>query len=388
MTGNSAQTKPKPPSAPRAKGNGKGNRQKQVWKPKGPPRLTHPGGNRLVASGVPTRANHQDAICKLDQYDPRCYLPIPCAVHEGNAFPIWDVATVDMTIHPHNSMILCCTICGHSATLGFGSINDHAVTPALSSEAYTAPVIKDSGVTFARAMKAGLSMVNVTSRMKQQGRVYVLATDQRMELSSFDWDVALHETVATKIRSHPDVEKYSSIDFTREKTYVCHPTNNINYQDYVEWDAMLDVAEFCKMISVNDSSGAHVEHSLIERPMSVIWVYFAPTAEPQDWSFTLRGAWYARYPINTVMGRRMEPVPTQNLSDINTARVHAEKAKGMPRTHAAHDSMQHLKSHGMKAISKGIATAAKGGNKVDVGSAVGQSLLESLFASTTHHLGL
>jgi hypothetical protein len=60
--------------------------------------------------------------------------------------------------------------------------------------------------------------------------------------------------------------------------------------------------------------------------MSSIWVIMEAPSVAQAYTLQFSGSWYTRWPLDTVPGQSMRPVPTAPASAINAARDAAERA--------------------------------------------------------------
>merc|ERR1711964_258984 len=58
--------------------------------------------------------------------------------------------------------------------------------------------------------------------------------------------------------------------------------------------------------------------------MSVIAYVFDQVADPQDYSVTVRASFYTRWPLTTVPGQSMKPIPTASPKIVNHVRDQAE----------------------------------------------------------------
>jgi len=197
---------------------------------------------------------------------------------------------------------------------------------------YTVPTLSAAasagGPTAARAMKASLTMVNDTQRLNQGGKVYTLVANQRLRIpapastmTQAEWNTLMDEIIA-----HPHTRAHSGADFVTPKTLVCHPSNIPDYTDFKEFEGTSTVDGFWAGISTAPSPGP-VLGGVNKRPMSTIFVVFEPPAVDQTYTVTARASWYTRWPLDTIMGQSMKPIPTAPLSTINGAQDQAEHNK-------------------------------------------------------------
>jgi hypothetical protein len=263
----------------------------------------------------------------IDVFNPLLRTLVPAPVNEGEAFPVFGMARLELNMT--NRHLLIFSNVGSSAGVG-AYINPTAAAYAggVMNIATLTSSATAGGPTSGRAMKLGVTLVNVTPSLTRGGRVYVLNANQRILLgaSPSTMTEAQWDAVADTVRAHPKVQTFSGSDFSSEKTFVCFPTNDTDYRNYQDWEGTDTASTFLAHLST--FSGASVGDP---RPMSTIFVVIDEPAAPQNWSVYVRAAYYTRWPLNSVLGQHNVPVPTAPLATLNAASSVAEGLAGHGR---------------------------------------------------------
>lgn len=240
---------------------------------------------------------------------------MPAPVAEGEAFPVFGMARLDINLS--NRHLLIFSNVGDSAGVG-AYINPTAAPYAggIMNIATMTSSATAGGPTSARAMKFGVSLLNSTPSLSRGGRVYVLNANQRFLLAASPSTMteAQWDAVSDMVKAHPKVQTFSGSDFASEKTFVSFPTNDADYRCYRHWGGTDTASSFLTHLSTY--SGASTDYP---RPMSTIFVVIDEPASAQNWSIFCRSAYYSRWPLNSVLGQSNVPVPTAPLDALNAA---------------------------------------------------------------------
>jgi hypothetical protein len=250
-----------------------------------------------------------------DVFNPLSRSLVPAPVSEGESFPVFGMARLDLNMA--NRHLLIFSNVGDSA--GVGAYINPTAAPYAGGVMNIATMTSSAtagGPTSARAMKFGVSLLNVTPSLTRGGRVYVLNANQRFLLgaSPSTMTEAQWDAVMDMVKAHPKVKSFSGSDFASEKTFVSFPTNDSDYRCYRHWTGTDTASSFLSHLSTY--SGAATDNP---RPMSTVFVVLDEPADTQNWSVFCRSAYYSRWPLNSVLGQSNIPVPTAPLQAINAA---------------------------------------------------------------------
>jgi hypothetical protein len=285
-----------------------------------------------------------------------CPHPVPSVLSDGRALPHTGLISDDFVVHL-NRKILLVTNTGDSGTVGMlvevdsnGSVVGLPVT-------YTIPTMAqpdaDGGPSAARSMKLGVTVINCSNALKRGGRITYLNSSQRLPALSFtlpvppllhpsNWHYGQYQNLVDGIKSSPYRRRITADDLVTPKQLIAYPVDSISYNKYSSFKGALSSSVFLTPETVEDGvtypahNRTHTEfldyisvHSpgnpeVTPRPMSTIAYIFEPTSEPQDYSLTVRGAYYTRWPLTSVPGQSMKNTPTAPAAHLNQLHNHAE----------------------------------------------------------------
>lgn len=294
----------------------------------GKPAAKSRGKPRAKAQAAPRTKTRNRNNRVPDVYNPLNTSLIRSVMSEGHAFPIWGMTRSDIITNEAGRQMLFVTNTGNSGTICYSI---YQTTP--SATRYTIPTLSSSasagGPTSGRAMKCGITVVNVSKRLNVGGRIYVLNASQRLAfgaapsaMTQLQW-----KAVADAIIAHPHTRSYTGGDFVAPKTFVCHPTNETDYDKYVAWNGTDTLDQYFEHLAVWSGSTTTL------RPMSTICIVIEPFPDDSvnDYSFTSRAAFYSRWPLASVPGQAHIPVPTAAAAVINKERDATERNAQVPR---------------------------------------------------------
>lgn len=249
---------------------------------------------------------------------------VPTVTHNGTAVPHPDVVRYDVNILPTEKVLAFCTNVGSSGSAMLLLKWDPASGIVSVNTVRTPTLLQASGVaggpTSMRAMKMSLSLTNATQYLNRGGRVYVLNSDQRFAFpasvalcNASDWNNIFNAVV-----EHPNTVPYDGTHFGETGTYTCSVVDGPSYERFEENDGAEAVDAFGAHIASWTGSAHRV------RPMSCIVMAFETPAITQSYTFSAVGKWYTRWPLATVPGRMMTPIPTASPAEVNRILVQAE----------------------------------------------------------------
>lgn len=256
--------------------------------------------------------------------DPR---PIPTLLSEGMALPYTGLVRAHIFSGTNNRTLH--VLCNTGLTGTLGATVENGATPAITM--HTVPTLAHTGnaggPTSGRAMKASLSLCNVTQKLHRQGRVYIINAAQRVALpvapssmSQTDWNTFLDKLIA-----HPKCRAYDGgSDFDGMKEIVTYPAGQAEYSTYNPWEGGVTADRW--FANIAEWPGVHNSHPHVNRPMSTVFVVMDTSAHHQDYSMSLRSSHYLRYPLDTVPGQAMVSVKTATSDKLNNMRDGAEAA--------------------------------------------------------------
>jgi len=248
-------------------------------------------------------------------------LPVPVEVTVGKAFNLatvarnpWSQVTTEWTLWAVTNLgdTNTCALRGafNGATSTVVSMNTVSSTLA-SSASGTA-----SAPTTGRAMKATVTINNVTAQLSMGGRIFVLNSDQRMALAAAPASMtyANWRAVADAIIEHPNTKSFSGADFKHGLSFSSHVVDYQQYLDFNNWRGAVGYEQYL------DSTGVWPGSTERAKPMSVVWVVVERPADQQEYEFSFNGQWYTRWPLNTIPGQQQAHIPT--TSGTTVAAIH------------------------------------------------------------------
>lgn len=284
--------------------------------PKPPCRQKRGGGNSLPFS--------------LDPLHP---VPFPTSVSAGKALPITSLVEKDFTVHTRPRLLIVSNLgnCGSvAALLDINPTNGDGVLESM--EILTFPTLQNAdaagGPTAGRAMKFSVAVANVTPSLKRGGRVTYLNSSQRIPGpagTSATW--ANLNQLTDAIRTYPSRRRINGDVLGVAKQLVGFVCDHPSYTGYGPWRGTLTDGEFAAHVfgasAANPIPDVAVQH---QRPMSVVVWLFDPTEDAQNYSVTIRGSYYTRWPLTTVPGQTMSLTPTAPQHILNHQHDAAEAA--------------------------------------------------------------
>lgn len=278
---------------------------------------------------------------KFDLFDPMHSIPVPTMMSEGKAFPMTGKATGTFQVSD-KPVVLIVGNTGLSGTVGYLRITetDYTMPSSSSSEKlFNVPVLDHNhemgGPSAGRAMKLGVSVCNTSNAYKRGGAVYYLNSSQRLPGYNLPPGTGSYsmEQVVDSVIAHPSTKRTSGAELGAPKQLISHPVDNTAYHTYSPWQGNLDRSAFLlhhanptnvfgpssgeQQGSSSDGLAENHTTAELQRPMTTIVYIFMPTGDVQDYSVTIRAAFYTRWPLHSAPGQAMKNTPTAPPHVIN-----------------------------------------------------------------------
>jgi hypothetical protein len=201
-----------------------------------------------------------------------------------------------------------------------------------ASSVHTVPLLAAAdtagGPTSGRAMKAGVTVVNNTADIKCGGRVYFLNCDSRVSLPAAPSALsdAQFDTVVNKLLAHPGCRSMSGKQLQRPTDFTSHVVDPVTYDTFGEWQGTETADSFGEHWAIWPGADPY------SRPMSTLFVIFDEPADDQDYTFSVRASYYNRWPLDTVGGQVMHPIPLTSPEALAVSQAAAASTSAAPRT--------------------------------------------------------
>lgn len=252
--------------------------------------------------------------------DPLCSVPAPTVISDGKALPHTSLVSTDFVVGPGFTTVLLATNAGDTGMVALlfdidpaGEIVNESlqtlVIPTLAASA------TDGGPTAMRSMKLSVNVTNCSNALRRGGRVTYLNSSQRLAAQSVS--NTNYSAVVKSIKSAPARRRITGDDLRVAKHLIAFPVDNVNYNTFRENRG--PNVSFVDYLLTPRTAG-----SSRPRGMSIIAYVFDPVAETQDYSVTIRAAFYTRWPLTSVPGQSMRPIPTAPAEVLNHVHDHAE----------------------------------------------------------------
>lgn len=242
---------------------------------------------------------------------------IPVLTLCGAAFPYTGIVRADLTLNTGDTVIIGCTNTGQAGTVfTVGYLAAGTLTVPFYA-VYTIAAIAASdvagGPTSGRAMKCSLGVVCTTPQLSRGGRVTTLNSQSRIRLNTppSAADRAQFLALVDSLRIVPTSKALDATDFAPEKQMSNNVVDQTTYEDFEEWAGTQSVDEFWEHIAVWPGAIRR------DRPMSTAWCILSPPSGQQTYTISASASYYTRWPLSTVPGQSMRPIPTGSATTIN-----------------------------------------------------------------------
>ena len=324
----------------------------------------------------PSRAKTQGRVGQSKQlakmWNPLSLTPIPALVSDGHAHVTTGMDRCSLSVGVGTRAIVVVSNVGSSGLIGtvYSWSNMHGV----SISSFVPPTLsgmgtEGNGPTAARAMKCSLTILNSTPSRKVGGTVAHLNAAQRIvwpEHMDSRLGTAQADALFDQIMNQQQTQLQTGEMYKTAKTLVSYPCNETEYVSFrgfaksrvateinpattpqtgPDVDALNDINRFLYAVSTatpfDDPTDDTLAHNVLwepkPRPMSTLVFLVDKPSEVQDYTFTARGSWYTRWPMEHVLGQHHPPIPTASHSFVNAARDAAEAAG-----HGVVEAAEHL----------------------------------------------
>jgi hypothetical protein len=170
--------------------------------------------------------------------------------------------------------------------------------------------------------------VNNTADLSCGGRVYFLNCDSRVALPaapSLLTDLQ-YDTVVNKLLAHPNCRSISGKQLQRPTDFTSHVVDPVDYDTFGEWHGTQTADEFGEHWAIWPGG------TPASRPMSTLFIIFDEPAADQAYTFSVRASFYNRWPLDTVGGQVMHPIPLTAPETLARSQAAAASTSGAPRT--------------------------------------------------------
>lgn len=281
-------------------------------------RATGPG----PAKGQP-RAARRAGIPNF--LDPMCPMPAPRVVSYGKALPHTGLVSGDFVVDSTHTTVLIASHTGSSGTVGvLCQVDAQGHVVASSIETFTLPTLKDAdangGPSMSMAMKFSVSVTNCTNALKRGGRVTYLNSSQRLPaLGTAAVNNDDYTEVIKGIKTSPYRRRITGDMLGHPAQIIGYPVDDLFYNLFNPHRGTLTAEQFYSYVC-----GASPTLNPSNRPMSIVAFVFDPVTDHQDYSLTIRASSYTRWPLTSVPGHHMRPIPASDAKVINHVHSVAE----------------------------------------------------------------
>ena len=249
----------------------------------------------------------------------------------GKALAHSALDSATLTIPSTNSALVIATQIGGYGTVGYHCLLDSAgVLVADSERLYTIPTMsshaENGGPTATRPMRLSVSVVNTTKVVDRGGTVTFLNSAQRLPGVEPDTDNGPNDFSA--IKSAIETSPYRKVvngdcllgtrDFPNK--LISYPTDHTEYNTFHSHVGSMGRNLFLRHAIQHVryiTTGGTVTIGPLDRPMSVIAWLFDPPTSTNTYRVTMRASYYTRWPLETVPGYHMKPIPATDASTYN-----------------------------------------------------------------------
>lgn len=264
--------------------------------------------------------------------NPLCPHPVPSVLSDGMALPHTSLVSHDFNVGSTNTKVLVVTNVGNAGTVGCIYEIDPAgllVGAASAQTVLTIPTLglsdAQGGPSSGRAMKFSCSVVNCTNNLKRGGRVTYLNSSQRLPAPGgtvAQWNMS---NLISGIKNSAYRRRIMGENLVHPKQLIGFPVDTSAYARFGLWHGTLSLLEFNEhTLGSSDVNPISDYSNYNQRPMSVVAFVFDPVQDPQDYSVTIRGSYYTRWPLESVPGQSMKTIPTAPPGIINAVNNAAE----------------------------------------------------------------
>lgn len=292
------------------------------------PRAPPPAPKR--ASRAQPGPKYKKAATCLNFMDPMCPLPVPTTVSAGKALSHTALASHSFSVPTNRSAILLALQSPGTSTVGYHALLDsNGLLVPGSEQLYDMPTLttgaQSGGCTASRAMRLSCAVVNTTNAVNRGGAVTYINSAQRFPQITNNF---FFGNIVDAIRESP-YRKVTSGDLLlgtvdNPNKLTAYPTDMPLYNSFSEHEGNVGADAFLRRLATyliyNGDS-----YAALPRCMSIIaWVFDPPPVE-NTYRVTIRSSFYTRWPLESVPGYHMKPIPTVDAATYNRVVDHAEE---------------------------------------------------------------
>ena len=260
-------------------------------------------------------------------------------------------------------------------------------TPAVIDLPTIAQASSAGGPTAGRSTKFSASLVNTSNALKCGGMVTYINTSQRLPgptnagpTSPTQFDAVVKAIKESPYRRRVNGKVFASCGISDGNSaagalqLIGYPVDAPKYEEFNFWEGAIVEKDFRKHV-FNDTNAnpiAFDDPTASRRPMSIVAFVLENTEEEQNYSLTMRGGFYTRWPLLSVPGQSMTMIPTAPAATINSMRDHAENTASVLKPAAEIAGV----GAGSAAAAYGLKSyMASGSNAAGAGRAVAQGYI-------------
>lgn len=262
--------------------------------------------------------------------DPVCPLPVPTTVSAGKALPHTALASHSFAVPANHTGIVLALQSPGTSTVGCHALLDSSgVMVSGSEQLYDLPTLTGAalggGCTASRAMRLTCAVVNTTNAVNRGGAVTYLNSAQRLPPVGNNYDF---NYLVDAVRESPYRKVTSGDQLLGTREYpnklTSYPTDMPLYNQFEEHEGSVGFGAFLRRIVTNYTYNGQL-YGPLPRCMSIIvWIFDPPPVE-NTYRVTIRASCYTRWPLESVPGYHMKPIPTVDAATYNRVVDHVEE---------------------------------------------------------------
>lgn len=250
---------------------------------------------------------------------PRSLLPV------GDGFVVNGLARLDANFPVGHVHVLFVSNVGGTSTMGYLLSHNGSTVVADSFDLDQITTAAGAGgPTSSKACTATAQLCISTQRLNLGGRVYKGVFDQRFDFTAAPSAMTpadLNAFVATIIK-HPQMRVDSLENYVHPKRLSVTPTDNQHYDSFYPHRGSISADAFFSHLAYWTGSTPQ------DRPMScAVHVLTSPPAD-QTVNWTVHAQAMTRWPISTVVGQSMKPVPVGSHDTVVKERMRGQDTGG------------------------------------------------------------
>lgn len=267
----------------------------------------------------------------LSVFSPMSPSLVPTLTASGKSFPVTGMYRKTIEHNPNQRRIYVFSNTGESANVMLIGSMDVTGSSSPGWDTFSAPTValdhsSGAGPTAGRAMKMGATVVNATAKLTASGRVFVLNCDQRLLLGAAPSLLtrSMYNAFCDSVVNHPNSREYSGSDFGRPHSWYSHVVDPVHYEKFTTWQGAQSIDDYAEHWATWEGDAPE------DRSMSTIVIVAESPPAVQSYTFSGRGSWYTRWPLNTVLGQTSREIPVASQTTLNAHMKYAASAASEP----------------------------------------------------------